>query len=157
MLSLVVSYLLISAQPEDYFFAHASAQQVEGEEVSDRIHYIDLICQGRECSLEIISVNDCIPMLHDGMTQRPYVERATTRDKTLKIDRLTPTVVEVSWFPDDLTVAKFSFTKEKFGRTVFTGVVVKNSVILNRIINFSYRQTLKPIEPKCPFGPPLAR
>ena len=155
MLSLVVSYLLISAPPAEYFSAHASAQQVDGEKVSDLIHYFDLTCQERECSLEVITVNSCLSTEDDGTrTQRPYVERATTRDKTLKIDRFTPTVVEVSWLPDELTVAKLSFTREIGKRTAFTGVVVKNSVILKRIINFSYRQTLKPIKSECPFGSP---
>ncbi len=135
------------------------ARQVAEGKPSSTVHYFTVRCSGpKDCTLEVVTVNNCFfssPM-NKKSAQWPHVETASTQNRDLVIDSLSPSRINLRWLPDTETTASLSFELDPSSgqRIAFGGSVLKNSSILGRVISFSYVAVLEPTKSDCAFWAP---
>lgn len=121
-------------------------RQLTDGKLSESVHNIILTCFDGQCEMTTLTLNQCYDF-SDGKAFYPVIDRATTRDGYLKINILKAGVMEVEEkdvFGASTFKLRFTYTarvdsKNKlwFNKvTGFSGAVVKQSDILNKVISW---------------------
>ena len=138
-----------------------TVRQREGEKIEKGLHLIKLFCWDGNCSTTSLSLNQCGERGDGSQAFFPKIERTSTVEGNLEVwAENNVLVVRETGFDiggDYVTTLRLGFESPAPGSpamkvTSFTGGFVKNSSILQKVINVEYiplRGTMQTVQLDC--------
>lgn len=142
-IALLLAALIHAAPALPDIDLQVTVQQREAGKLSQGLHLMKLQCYQAQCVLESVSLNQCGPSPVTGKASFPLiVERNWTANGALTVADVRGTLVVEERGSDIggsyVNTYRFGYKRNPDRLVSFSGGLVKNSTLLNRVISVEY-------------------